>query len=116
MVKQETHSGISPIFRLVDTMGGRIFCVLVGILGIVRDIIHRKEVERLKNELVSTVSHELRTPLASLRGFAELMLEREFTLAQQREFLTIIQKESIRLTNLMSTRKHKVWGRLDATH
>ncbi len=70
--------------------------------GVARDITPRKEVERLKNELVSTVSHELRTPLASLRGFTELMLERDFPLAQQREFLTIIQKESLRLTNLIN--------------
>src|SRR5262249_9440121 len=37
-----------------------------------RDITERKEMERLKDELVSTVSHELRTPLTSLRGFTEL--------------------------------------------
>jgi PAS domain S-box-containing protein len=75
---------------------------LTHILGVARDITHRKEVERLKNELVSTISHELRTPLASLRGFTELMLERDFPLAQRREFLTIIQKESLRLTNLIN--------------
>ena len=33
MAKQETHSGIPPIFRLVDTMGGRIFRVLDWIAG-----------------------------------------------------------------------------------
>jgi PAS domain S-box-containing protein len=43
-----------------------------------RDITERKELDRLKDELVSTVSHELRTPLTSMRGFVELLLEREF--------------------------------------
>lgn len=33
-----------------------------------QDISKRKEVERLKNEFISTVSHELRTPLTSIRG------------------------------------------------
>jgi PAS domain S-box-containing protein len=74
----------------------------VGIMGIAHDITQRKEVERLKDEFVSTVSHELRTPLTSLRGFTELMLKRNFSPEKQREFLTIIHNESIRLTNLIN--------------
>ena len=41
---------------------------LVGAVVSFRDITERKEIERLKNEFVSTVSHELRTPLTSIRG------------------------------------------------
>jgi PAS domain S-box-containing protein len=37
-------------------------------IGIARDISERRQVERMKNEFVSTVSHELRTPLTSIRG------------------------------------------------
>jgi PAS domain S-box-containing protein len=71
-------------------------------LTVSRDITARKETERLKDELVSTVSHELRTPLTSLRGFAELMLKREFSPDKRREFLTIIHGEALRLTNLIN--------------
>ncbi|MSQ47062.1 MAG: PAS domain S-box protein [Deltaproteobacteria bacterium] len=67
-----------------------------------RDITQRKEVDRMKDELISTVSHELRTPLASLRGFTELMLKREFPPEQQRELIGVIHKESLRLTNLIN--------------
>jgi PAS domain S-box-containing protein len=72
------------------------------ILSLIQDVTERQETERLKDELVSTVSHELRTPLTSLRGFAELMLKRSFSPQKQREFLSIIHKESIRLTNLIN--------------
>jgi signal transduction histidine kinase len=60
------------------------------------------ERERLKDELISIVSHELRTPLTSLRGFAELMLKREFPPEKRREFLSIIHTEAVRLTNLIN--------------
>jgi len=71
------------------------FCVL-------RDNTERKAMDRLKNEFISTVSHELRTPLTSLRGFSELLLCREWPLEKQREYLTVIQTESKRLTNLLN--------------
>jgi PAS domain S-box-containing protein len=67
----------------------------------VRDITERKAIDRLKDELVSTVSHELRTPLASIRGFVELMLMREFSAEERREFLEILEKEIRRLGKLI---------------
>lgn len=67
-----------------------------------QDITQRKEVDRMKDELISTVSHELRTPLASLRGFTELLLGRTFPSERQQEFLTIIHNESLRLTKLIN--------------
>ena len=39
-----------------------------GYVGVITDITHRREVERLKDELISIVSHELRTPLTSIKG------------------------------------------------
>lgn len=69
---------------------------------VAHDITQRKQLENVKDELVSMVSHELRTPLASLRGFAELMLTRDYSEARRREFLTIIHKESRRLADLIN--------------
>ena len=37
-------------------------------VGITRDITERTEMDKMKNEFISTVSHELRTPLTSIRG------------------------------------------------
>lgn len=66
------------------------------------EVEERRKAEALKDELVATVSHELRTPLASLLGFAELMLDRDFEADQRREFLEIIHSESVRLTQLIN--------------
>jgi PAS domain S-box-containing protein len=78
------------------------FGMVAGMVASLNDVTRRKELERMKDDFVAIVSHELRTPLSSLRGFAELMLTREFSREKQREFLTIIHKESIRLTALLN--------------
>jgi signal transduction histidine kinase len=67
-----------------------------------RALVAAQEVDRLKDDLISTVSHELRTPLTSLLGFTELMLQRNFPEAKQREILTIMHNESRRLTDLIN--------------
>jgi signal transduction histidine kinase len=61
-----------------------------------------RTLERMTNELISTVSHELRTPLASVRGFVELLLVREYPREEQRKFLIIIDAEIKRLTRLIN--------------
>lgn len=42
--------------------------------GVVRDITERRQMDKMKNEFISTVSHELRTPLTSIRGSLGLLI------------------------------------------
>ena len=61
------------------------------------------ELDRLKDEFVSTVNHELRTPLTSIRSFSEILLENPHLDAERRsEFCTIIVRETERLTRLIN--------------
>jgi len=62
-----------------------------------------QELDRLKDEFMSTVTHELRTPLTSIRAVSEILLDGpEIDLADRRRFLAIIVKETERLTRLIN--------------
>jgi signal transduction histidine kinase len=62
-----------------------------------------KELDRLKDDFISTVTHELRTPLTSIRAFSEILCDNpDLDGTRQNQFLTIILKESERLTRLIN--------------
>lgn len=62
-----------------------------------------QELDRLKDDFISTVTHELRTPLTSIRAFSEILHDNpELALTRRRHFLEIIMKESERLTRLIN--------------
>jgi signal transduction histidine kinase len=62
-----------------------------------------QELDRLKDEFISTVSHELRTPLTAIRSLAEILHDYPDTTAdRQREFSSIIIRETQRLTRLIT--------------
>jgi hypothetical protein len=62
-----------------------------------------QDLDRLKDDFVSTVTHELRTPLTSIRAFSEILHDNPALDGMQREkFLGIIIKESERLTRLIN--------------
>jgi signal transduction histidine kinase len=62
-----------------------------------------KELDRLKDEFVSTVSHELRTPLTSIRSFSEILhANPDLSTEERTKYLGIVIKESERLTRLIN--------------
>jgi signal transduction histidine kinase len=58
---------------------------------------------RLQDDFVSTISHELRTPLGFIKGYTTSLLRRdtEWDAGTQHEFLSIIEEETDRLTQLI---------------
>jgi signal transduction histidine kinase len=83
---------------LVDTGAERFFSAFL------HDISQRKEVERMKDEFISTVSHELRTPLTAIYGSLDLMnagLAGELP-QQARELLAISHESTERLIRLIN--------------
>lgn len=62
-----------------------------------------QELDRLKDDFISTVTHELRTPLTSIRAFSEILSDNpHLELNQRGKFLGIITRESERLTRLIN--------------
>src|SRR5512134_3270687 len=62
-----------------------------------------QELDRLKDDFISTVTHELRTPLTSIRAFSEILLaDPDIALAERAKFLGIITRETERLTRLIN--------------
>ncbi|NMG42997.1 histidine kinase [Aromatoleum toluvorans] len=61
------------------------------------------ELDRLKDDFMSSVTHELRTPLTSIRAFSEMLLDDpKIDLKDRTRFLTIIVSETERLTRLVN--------------
>ncbi|MDX6425784.1 MAG: hypothetical protein QOD52_1189 [Gaiellaceae bacterium] len=59
------------------------------------------EIDRLKDEFVSSISHELRTPLTSIAGYVELLQEEESD-PQKLGHLAIVARNSERLLALVT--------------
>jgi Na+/proline symporter/nitrogen-specific signal transduction histidine kinase len=62
-----------------------------------------QELDRIKNEFISTVTHELRTPLTAVRSISEILhANPQLPEDQHRHMTGIIIKESERLTRLIN--------------
>jgi len=87
----------SLVRNIPNDMGG-----LHGQVMYFRDITQESEVDRIKSEFLSTAAHELRTPMASIFGFSELLLAREFDAATQRDLIQTIHRQTQNLINLVN--------------
>jgi PAS domain S-box-containing protein len=86
--------------RVVDD-GGR----AVRMVGTGQDITEQRQVERLRDDILSTVSHELRTPLTSVLGFAMTLRERGERLTREAadELMEQLLQQAHRLDSLLSS-------------
>lgn len=65
--------------------------------------------EMLRSDFVNNFSHEFKTPIVSISGFAKLLKKDNLTDEQRKEYLDIIEEESLRLsymaTNVLNLTK-----------
>jgi PAS domain S-box-containing protein len=67
----------------------------------IRDVTHETEVDNMKSEFLSTAAHELRTPLASIYGFSELLLSRDYDKMMTHGMIETIHRQSLNLKHLL---------------
>jgi two-component system phosphate regulon sensor histidine kinase PhoR len=72
------------------------------VVAVLHDMTREREVAKVKNDFVSNVSHELRTPLASIKAYAEMLIDGEAADAKtSQEFYEVIHNEANRLGRLI---------------
>lgn len=62
---------LSSSYAPIKDLSGK----MVGAICVFRDITKEKELERLRNEFVSTASHELRTPITATEGYLSIVTD-----------------------------------------
>ncbi len=74
-----------------------------GLVERVAQLEAKRQLDSLQEHFVATVSHELRSPLGFIKGYATSLLrdDAEWDIQTRREFLTIIDEEADRLTEII---------------
>ena len=72
------------------------------VLAVVRDITERKEMEHMKEAMLSSISHDMRTPLTAMLGFLEFVIENQVDDAQLKDYHSIMYKEGVRLNEMIT--------------
>ncbi len=72
------------------------------VLAVIRDITERKEMEHMKEAMLSSISHEMRTPLTAMLGFLEFVIENEVEDDQLKDYHLIMHKEGERLNEMIT--------------
>jgi signal transduction histidine kinase len=77
--------------------------MFAGVVMSLRDVTVEGEVDRMKNDFISTVSHELKTPLTSIKGALQFVLNKGKWLTDtERELLSVCLRNTDRLIRLIS--------------
>lgn len=76
----------------------------VGYIVVLIDVTKEVEMDKLRSQFISNVSHELRTPVTVLRSYSDTLytMGNEFDYETQKEFIGIMNKEIIRLNEMVN--------------
>jgi PAS domain S-box-containing protein len=102
-IKITTPEGEDRIYSLtssrVDSQNGK----SLGIITVLRDLTHTRQIDALRDGFLRTVTHELRTPLTSVIGFIEITINQSDSKDKdtQKKYLTTALNEAKSLKTLI---------------
>jgi two-component system phosphate regulon sensor histidine kinase PhoR len=72
-----------------------------GVVLVLHDVTELKHADQVRRDFVANVSHELRTPLTAIRGYVEALEDGDADEAEQKRFLEIIMRHTLRMERLV---------------
>ena len=71
------------------------------VLAVLTDVTQIKKLEQMRTDFVANVTHELKTPLTAIRGYIELLKDKERDETTRAYFYDVLDIEAERLQNLI---------------
>ena len=68
---------------------------------IMKDITKREKIRRMEKNFINSISHELKTPISIIDGYAETLEANQLTVEEQKQFIKIIRRNSLRMKKLV---------------
>ena len=108
---------INEIMNLMDRLASGDFKARLHVSKVlnrhptVREIVHcfnkmaeeLESTEKLRGDFINNFSHEVKTPIVSIAGFVKLLKHGNLTEEQRKEYLDIIEEESLRLSAMATS-------------
>jgi len=95
--------GLVRIYQARTSLQSSASSAECGRITLLHDVTRTREIERIKDEFLSTAAHQLRTPLASVIGYADLLMQaEEIGDEARREYLSLIQSKAEQLSEIVS--------------
>ncbi|HUT98204.1 MAG TPA: CHASE2 domain-containing protein [bacterium] len=96
-VKIQGMTFLLAVAPLADERGLRGFVVTL------TDITELARIDRMKSDVMHILSHDLKSPLGTIRGFAELLADREVSRDERLEYVGHLAAETDKLLKLIET-------------
>ncbi len=68
---------------------------------IMKDITGKEKTRRMEKNFINSISHELKTPISIIDGYAETLEANQLTVEEQKQFIKIIRRNSLRMKKLV---------------